>query len=91
SAYREFWSRLTRGEYQSGEYKRIGNGGREVWILASYNPILDDQGKPIKVVKFATDITEQRLKAADFAGQISAIGKSEAVIEFNMDGTVITA
>ncbi|GKT28157.1 PAS domain-containing methyl-accepting chemotaxis protein, partial [Aduncisulcus paluster] len=60
---------------------------REVWILASYNPILDDQGKPIKVVKFATDITEQRLKAADFAGQISAIGKSEAVIEFNMDGT----
>ncbi|MFX6991342.1 PAS domain-containing protein, partial [Acinetobacter baumannii] len=53
--------------------------------------ILDDQGKPIKVVKFATDITEQRLKAADFAGQISAIGKSEAVIEFNMDGTVITA
>src|ERR1700749_3480464 len=41
AAYREFWARLNRGEYQSAEYKRIGNGGREVWIQASYNPILD--------------------------------------------------
>ena len=91
AAYREFWTGLARGEYQSGEYKRIGRGGREVWILASYNPILDDEGKPFKIIKFATDTTQQRLKTADFAGQIAAIGKSQAVIEFNMDGTVITA
>jgi len=89
--YREFWASLNRGEFRSGEYKRFGKGGKEIWILASYNPILDDAGKPFKVVKFATDITADKLKAADFAGQIEAIGKSQAVIEFNMDGVVLNA
>ncbi len=60
-AYREFWAALNRGEYQAGEYKRIGKGGKEVWIQASYNPILDLNGKPFKVVKYATDITKQVL------------------------------
>ncbi len=90
-AYREFWAALNRGEYQGGEYKRIGKGGKEVWILATYNPVLDAAGRPIGVVKFATDVTAQKLENADLAGQIEAIGKSQAVIEFNMDGTVITA
>ncbi|WP_315782469.1 PAS domain-containing methyl-accepting chemotaxis protein [Bradyrhizobium sp. SZCCHNPS1003] len=90
-AYREFWAALNRGEYQGGEYKRIGKGGKEVWILATYNPVLDATGRPIGVVKFATDVTAQKLKNADLAGQIEAIGKSQAVIEFNMDGTIITA
>jgi len=91
AAYREFWASLNRGDYQASEYKRIGKGGKEVWIQASYNPVFDEKGKPFKVVKFATDVTEQKLKTADLAGQIAAIGKSQAVIEFNMDGTVITA
>jgi methyl-accepting chemotaxis protein len=91
AAYREFWAALKRGETRSGEYKRFGKGGKEVWILASYNPILDDTGKPFKVVKFASDVTDQKLKAADFASQIEAIGKSQAVIEFNMDGVVLNA
>jgi len=91
AAYREFWASLNRGEYQAAEYKRIGKGGKEVWILASYNPILDEKGKPFKVVKFATDVTQQKLRTADLAGQIAAIGKSQAVIEFNMDGSVLTA
>jgi methyl-accepting chemotaxis protein len=91
AAYREFWARLNRGENQSAEYKRIGKGGKEVWILASYNPVLDEKGKPFRVVKFATDVTSQKLSTADLAGQISAIGKSQAVIEFNMDGTIIGA
>ena len=91
AAYREFWASLNRGEYQSAEYRRIGKGGKEVWILASYNPILDEKGKPFKVVKFATDVSEQKLRTADLAGQIAAIGKSQAVIEFNMDGSIITA
>jgi len=89
--YREFWASLNRGQYQSAEYKRIGKGGKEVWILASYNPILDEKGKPFKVVKFATDVTEQKLRTANLAGQIAAIGKSQAVIEFKMDGSVLTA
>jgi methyl-accepting chemotaxis protein len=91
AAYREFWASLNRGEYQAAEYKRIGKGCKEVWILASYNPILDEKGKPFKVVKFATDVTQQKLRTADLAGQIAAIGKSQAVIEFNMDGSVLTA
>ncbi|WP_271579434.1 methyl-accepting chemotaxis protein [Bradyrhizobium sp. CCBAU 11361] len=90
-AYREFWAKLNRGEYQAGEFKRIGKGGREVWILASYNPLLDENGKPFGVVKFATDVTAEKLKNADLAGQIAAIDKAQAVIEFNMDGTIITA
>ena len=90
-AYREFWAKLNRGEFQSGEYKRVGKGGKEVWILASYNPILDDAGKPFKVVKFATDISAQKLRNANFEGQIEAIGKSQAVIEFGMDGMVLNA
>jgi methyl-accepting chemotaxis protein len=91
AAYRELWASLNRGDYLAAEYKRIGKGGKEIWILASYNPILDDKGKPFKVVKFATDVTRQKLTTADLAGQIEAIGKSQAVIEFNMDGTIITA
>ena len=91
SAYREFWARLGRGEFQSAEYKRIAKGGKEIWILASYNPIFDEKGRPFKVVKFASDITEQKIKAADLDGQITAIGKSQAVIEFRMDGTIISA
>ena len=57
--YREFWASLNRGEYQAGEYKRVGKGGKEIWIQASYNPILDLNGKPFKVVKYATDTTAQ--------------------------------
>ncbi len=91
AVYREFWAKLNRGQFDSGEYKRIGKGGKEVWILASYNPVIDQNGKPLKVVKFATNVTAQKLQNADLAGQIAAIGKSQAVIEFNMDGTVITA
>jgi len=56
-AYRVFWERLGRGEYQSAEYKRLGKGGREIYIQATYNPILDEAGKVTKVVKFATDVT----------------------------------
>lgn len=88
--YREFWARLNRGEYQTGEYKRLGKGGKEVWINASYNPIVVN-GKVTKVVKFATDITDQKLQAAENAGKIAAIDRAQAVIEFNLDGTIITA
>src|SRR5579871_3636563 len=90
-AYKEFWAKLNRGEYDAAEYKRIGKQGREVWIQASYNPILDLDGKPFKVVKYATDVTRQKLLNADYQGQMAAISKAQAVIEFNMDGTVITA
>jgi methyl-accepting chemotaxis protein len=90
-AYRAFWEQLNQGVYQTGEYKRVGKGGREVWILASYNPVLDQRGTPFKIVKFATDVTQQKLRTADIDGQITAISRSQAVIEFRMDGTILTA
>jgi len=89
--YRQFWEALRRGEFQAGEFQRIAKGGRPIWIQASYNPLLDRGGKPFKVVKFAADITERKLRSADCEGQIAAIQKSQAVIEFNLDGTIITA
>ncbi|MFY9269707.1 MAG: methyl-accepting chemotaxis protein, partial [Candidatus Manganitrophaceae bacterium] len=58
--YRMFWEKLNRGEFDAGVYRRVGKGGKEIWIQASYNPIMDANGKPYKVVKFATDITEQK-------------------------------
>ncbi len=89
--YRAFWDRLNRGEFDAGEYKRVGKDGKEVWIQASYNPVLDAQGKPIKVVKYATDITQAKLRAADFEGQLNAVSKAQAVIEFGLDGKILHA
>ncbi|MDH4152386.1 MAG: PAS domain-containing protein, partial [Nitrospira sp.] len=58
--YAAFWQKLNRGEFDAGQYRRIGKGGKEIWIQASYNPIKDEMGRPFKVVKFATDITAQK-------------------------------
>ena len=91
SAYRDFWARLGRGEFDAGQYRRVGKGGREIWIQASYNPVFDSSGRPVKVVKFATDITAQQMQAADFAGQLAAINTSQAVIEFSLDGCILSA
>ncbi len=89
--YRAFWERLGRGEFDAGQYRRFGKGAREIWIQASYNPVFDSTGRAYKVVKFATDITAQKMQAADFAGQLAAINKSQAVIEFSLDGRILGA
>jgi methyl-accepting chemotaxis protein len=89
--YRETWAKLRRGESVDGEAKRISKDGREVWLRYSYNPMLDPSGRPYRVINYFTDVTEQTLHHADCAGQVAAIGKAQAVIEFNMDGTVVTA
>ncbi|MFG3449577.1 methyl-accepting chemotaxis protein [Stenotrophomonas sp. NPDC047960] len=91
TTYRDFWARLGKGEFDAGQYRRVGKGGREIWIQASYNPVFDSSGKPFKVVKFATDITAQQMQAADFAGQLAAINTSQAVIEFGLDGRILSA
>ncbi|WP_047532672.1 PAS domain S-box protein [Methylotenera sp. N17] len=87
--YKKFWEKLNQGESITGQFLRKGKNGKEVWLDATYNPILNAEGKPYKVVKYATDITEQKLKNADFEGQITAIGKSQGVIEIALDGTVL--
>lgn len=89
--YRAFWQRLARGQFDAGEYRRIAKDGREIWIQASYNPIFDMNGKPFKVVKYATDITQRKLEAADMRGQVDAIGRSQAVIQFDLSGRILDA
>jgi len=75
-AYKEFWATLNRGEYQAAEYKRLGKGGREVWIQASYNPVLGLDGKPCKVVKYATDITAQKMAIAAMISDAALLSKA---------------
>ncbi len=91
SAYAEFWRKLSLGNYDTGLYRRITKSGAEVWLQASYNPILDSNGRPWKVVKYASDVTEQQRSNANAAGQLEAISKVQAIIEFELDGTVIQA
>ncbi len=91
ATYREFWDRLRNGEPQVGDFRLFAKGGREVWIHGSYNPVLGRDGKPLKVVKVVTDITEARRQAADFEGQIRAIHQSQAIIAFDPDGVVLSA
>jgi len=89
--YMDFWRKLNKGEYQVSEYKRFGKNGREIWIQASYNPVSDINGKPFKIVKYATDITDQKKQNADYEGQLDAISRSQAVIQFDLDGKILNA
>ena len=91
AAYQQFWASLAEGRFQADEFKRIAKGGREVWIQASYNPILDLDGRPFKVVKFATEITDAKVAAINSTRQLEEIGRTQATIEFNADGTIVAA
>ncbi|NOH71574.1 PAS domain-containing protein [Vibrio pectenicida] len=90
-AYKDFWNKLGKGEFDAGQYKRVSKSGQDIYLQASYNPVFDENGDPIRVIKVASDITANKLASLKFSSQISAIDKSLATIEFNMDGTVITA
>jgi len=89
--YAQFWQRLGSGIHDAGRYRRIARDGRDVWLQASYNPIFDRHGRPFKVVKYATDITEQQRRNADAEGQLAAISKVQAIIEFDLDGNILHA
>jgi methyl-accepting chemotaxis protein len=89
--YREFWTKLRRGETQSAQYKRVARNGRPLWVQATYYPVADGRGKPFKVVKYTVDITERMLAQADGVGQLAAISKAQCVAEFELDGTIRTA
>jgi methyl-accepting chemotaxis protein len=89
--YRNFWAALNRGEYKVAECKRLGKGGREIWLDASYNPVFDAFGRPASVVKFARDITKDKAERADMKSKIDAIDRSQAVIEFTLDGIILGA
>jgi len=89
--YGQFWNNLTRGEFQWGEYERKTKSGASVFLQATYNPILDQDGNPVKIVKFATDITQTRLRNAEFESKVNAIDRGQAVIEFDLEGNVRSA
>ncbi|MTJ82644.1 MAG: PAS domain S-box protein [Telmatospirillum sp.] len=91
AGHREFWEKLRRGEFQTAEFKRYGKDGREIWIEASYNPVLGRGGKPVKVVKIATDVSSRKAGFADLQGKADAIDRSQAVIEFGLDRKILTA
>lgn len=89
--YQEFWENLRAGKYQAGEFKRVGKGGKEIWIQASYNPCFDEAGRLTRVVKFATDVTKAKLQSAEASGKVAAITRAQAVIEFDMTGKILDA
>lgn len=88
--YRQFWHQLAAGKANTATFRRRAKGGRDVWIRATYTPIMR-RGKVQRVIKFATDVTEQMLANAEAESQIEAVRRVQAVIEFELDGTVITA
>ena len=89
--YAAFWAKLNKGEFDAGVYKRVGKGGKEIWIQASYNPVFDANGKPYKIVKFATDITEFKKINEEYEARNIAVGNGNAVIDFSMDGIILDA
>lgn len=88
--YKAFWSRLAKGEYDQRQYKRLTKSGDEIWIEASYNPVLRG-GKVSKIVKIATDITTTKREALDSKGKLNALSRAQAIIEFTPEGKILTA
>lgn len=89
--YSAFWAKLARGEYDAGEYKRVAKDRSELWIQATYNPIFDVDGKAVKVIKFALDVTSEKLAAMEFRAKVDAMDRSQAVVEFDLDGNILDA
>lgn len=89
--YQQFWEQLSQGVSDAGRYRRVAKDGRDVWLQASYNPIFDSHGRPIKIIKYATDVTEEQMRRADAEGQLEAIAKVQAIIEFDIDGYILGA
>jgi methyl-accepting chemotaxis protein len=89
--YREFWDRLRAGQFVSGTFQRISGDGRHVWLEASYNPVLNEQGKVSKVVKYALDVTARVASDAEIRGRLAALDRAMAVIEFDLGGNILTA
>ncbi|WP_244631283.1 PAS domain-containing methyl-accepting chemotaxis protein [Aureimonas sp. ME7] len=91
SEYHAFWDRLAAGESISGEFRRFGKGGREVWIQASYNAVRNRNGTVYKVVKFAADVTAAKFEAIGIAGKLAAVSRAQAIIEFTPNGEILAA
>lgn len=89
--YRRFWADLGKGMFNAGKFRRVGKAGNEIWIQASYNPVLDKTGRVKSVIKIASDITEEQLDHTVKNGLVAAINRSQAVIEFDLEGNILFA
>lgn len=89
--YKQMWKRVAEGEFVQGVFRRIRKDGTPIWINASYNPIFNKSGEVVRAVKFATDVTAERTKSAETDAMLQALSRSQAVIEFKPDGTILTA
>lgn len=89
--YDAFWQALRHGEFQAARFKRLGRDGKEVWIEASYNPLIDKDGQVYRIIKSATDVTVRHKGSTDAREQLAAISRSQAVIEFDLNGTILSA
>jgi methyl-accepting chemotaxis protein len=89
--YEEFWEKLRGGESFETEFKRQAKDGSDLWLQASYNPVLDADGKPVRIVKFATDISKSKQRNAELEGMQRAINRAQAVIEFDLKGQILNA
>ncbi|MBB3225634.1 methyl-accepting chemotaxis protein [Luteibacter sp. Sphag1AF] len=90
-AYEKFWDDLRSGVPDAGLYQRVNSNGETIWLQSSYNPLFDSRGIVHGVIKYATDVTQQRTAAADMDGRLQAIDRAQAVIEFALDGTILDA
>lgn len=90
-AYRAFWKKLSQGQFMAGEFERVKKNGDSIWISATYNPVLDERGAVTKVVKIASDITATKTRSIEQLAVLDALSASQAVIEFEPDGTIVTA
>ena len=89
--YTDLWSRLKNGQFQSGTFERVNSKGLPIWLEASYNPIKDAAGRVVKVVKYAMDVTAKVQQESEANAKLQAIDRAMAVIEFNLDGSILTA
>ena len=89
--YREFWNQLRAGQFVSGTFQRRGASGQHVWLEASYSPVVDEQGRVVKVVKYALDVTAKVASEAETRGRLAALDRAMAVIEFDLGGNILTA
>ncbi|BBP59765.1 PAS domain-containing methyl-accepting chemotaxis protein [Pseudomonas sp. St316] len=89
--YREFWNQLRAGQFVSGTFQRRNASGQNVWLEASYNPVMDEQGRVLKVVKYALDVTAKVAKEAETRARLAALDRAMAVIEFDLGGNILTA
>jgi PAS domain S-box-containing protein len=90
-AYTEFWQKLSQGEEQIGEVRRLAKNGKDVYLSASYTPVFNEEKEVVKIIKFAQDITQEKQEALDYQSQLEAISKSNGIIEFDLQGNILKA